>query len=56
MIDDAKDLLDALATKPDALDRITAQPPERLVGLRPQLIERLRQDRTLWRMKREEKE
>jgi hypothetical protein len=49
-------LLRALAELPDALDRITAEPPERLAGLRAPLIERLRQDRTLWRNKRDEKE
>lgn len=49
-------LLRAIATDPAAIDRICAEPPERLVGLRPQLIERLRADRVLWRAKRDEKD
>lgn len=49
-------LLRALAELPDAIDRICAEPPERLVGLRGPIIERLRADRVTWRAKREEKE
>lgn len=51
---DALHLLSALASMPDALDRITAETPARLAGLRAQLIERLRSDRVMWRSKREE--
>jgi hypothetical protein len=49
-------LLTALATMPDAIDRICAQPPARLVGMRSPLIERLRADRVMLRAKREEKD
>lgn len=49
-------LLRALAAMPDAIDRICAEPPPRLVGLRGALIERLRADRVMWRAKRKEKD
>jgi hypothetical protein len=52
----AKCLLRALANMPDAIDRITAQPPERLASVRPGLIERLRADRLTWHAKRDEKD
>lgn len=52
----AKCLLAVLATRPDAINIVCAQPPERLVGIRGALIERLRADRVTWRAKRDEKD